>query len=92
MECSIEINAKELRPLSRTKIIGLLAKALEFPPYWRDNWDSFEECLATALENKKRSIKFVHINWSEADFDRVNPYREILQKLASEFENLQLVE
>ena len=79
-------------PTSKEGLIRQYAEACPFPSYWRLNWDSFEECLATVLEEKKQAIEVSHVGWSDRDFDQLQPYRAILSTLAEEYENLRIAD
>ena len=79
-------------PKSKEELIRQYAQSLHFPPYWRSNWDSFEECLATILEGNEQAVEVSHIGWAESDFDRLQPYRSVLSNLAEGFENLRIAD
>lgn len=84
----LTLDAGVLAPLSKGKLIRFFAKEMHFPPYWRENWDSFEECMASSLEDESKVVELAHINWTDDDFCKVSPYREIIAKLELEFENM----
>ena len=86
----LALDACSLTPLTKGKLISIFAKKMCFPPYWRENWDSFEECMATVLEYEGTVVELAHINWTDDDFRKVSPYREIIAKLELEFGNMRV--
>lgn len=76
---------------AKADIIGLIARALNFPDYARsDNWDSFEECLADALESRSDRVT-IHILASPKAGSPVADLISILTELRVEHENLSFV-
>ena len=65
-------------------VISSYAEALSFPEYWQPNWDSFEEILLEKLKDKELSLNVRHIAWAAKDYEKLGPYKEIIDEVTAE--------
>lgn len=68
---------------SKQRLLAEVAEQLEFPEYFGENWDAFEECLQDLLPNAGAEVVLIHEETpTRLGEDELRTYLQILDSVA----------